>query len=181
MGGPAGRGLGAKGPRVYDWQCRVLAEPEDAAWGRYLLFRRSATDPADGCQAYLVYAAQRQACALETLVQVAGTRWCIESAFEAAKQEAGLDEYEVRSATGWYRHVTLALLAVLRATTLPEAAPPVKKSPAAVRRLLWQLWLRGAPRTRHVLTWLDWKRLHAWTAQGCHYRRQQLKLQQVQL
>ena len=136
-------GLGAKGPRLYDWQCRTLAEPEDAEWGRYLLFRRSRTDPADGRQAYLVHAARRSTCTLETLVAVAGTRWCIESAFEAAKQEAGLDEYEVRSATGWHRHVTLALwalalLAVLRATTLPAAAPPVKKKPpgslAAFRR-----------------------------------------------
>ena len=32
-------GLGAKGSRVHDWQCRVLAEPEDAEWGRYVLFR----------------------------------------------------------------------------------------------------------------------------------------------
>ncbi len=32
-------------------------------------------------------------------------------AFEEAKGEVGLDEYEVRSWTGWYRHITLALLA----------------------------------------------------------------------
>ena len=131
-------GLGAKGPRRYDWQCRVLAEPEDADWGRYVLFRRACADP-DDAQAYFVYAAQRQACTLETLVRVAGTRWCIERAFEDAKQETGLDEYEVRSATGWYRHMTLALwalalLAVLRATTLPDAVPPVKKNPAAAWR-----------------------------------------------
>ena len=126
-------GLGAKGPRLYDWQCRVLTEPEDAEWGRYVLFRRSRADPDDE-QAYFVYAAQRQACALETLVRVAGTRGCIERAFEDAKQEVELDEYEVRSATGWYRHMTLvlwalALLAVLRTTTLPDAVPPVKKAP----------------------------------------------------
>ena len=126
-------GLEAKGPRLYDWQCRVLAAPEDADWGRYVLFRRACADPDDG-QAYFVYAAQRQTCALETLVRVAGTRGCIERAFEDAKQEVGLDEYEVRSATGWYRHMTLALwalalLAVLRATTLPDAAPPVPKKP----------------------------------------------------
>jgi hypothetical protein len=42
---------------------------------------------------------------------VAGTRWTIESCFEAAKGEVGLDEYEVRSWTGWHRHVTLAMLA----------------------------------------------------------------------
>ena len=102
------------------------------------LFRHSRSDPDDG-QAYFMYAAQRQACALETLVRVAGTRWCIERAFEDAKQEAGLDEYEVRSATGWYRHMTLALwaldlLVMLRATTLPDATPPGKKSLAAAWR-----------------------------------------------
>jgi hypothetical protein len=48
---------------------------------------------------------------LATLVQVAGTRWTIEACFEAAKGEVGLDEYEVRSWTGWHRHVTLAMLA----------------------------------------------------------------------
>ena len=127
-------GLGPKGPRLYNWQCRVLDEPEDADWGRYVLLQGACADR-DDAQAYIVYAAQRQACALETLVRVAGARWCIERVFKDAKQEAGLDEYEVRSATGWYRHVTLALwalalLAVLRATTLPDAAPPVKKKPA---------------------------------------------------
>jgi len=35
----------------------------------------------------------------------------IESCFEEAKGEMGLDEYEVRSWTGWYRHLTLACLA----------------------------------------------------------------------
>ena len=41
---------------------------------------------------------------------MAGTRWIIEDAFKEAKQEFGLDEYEVRRWTGWYRHTTLALL-----------------------------------------------------------------------
>ena len=49
--------------------------------------------------------------ALADLVQVAGTRWAIEACFEAAKGEVGLDQYEVRSWTGWHRHVTLAMLA----------------------------------------------------------------------
>jgi SRSO17 transposase len=42
---------------------------------------------------------------------VAGTRWAIEAGFEAVKNEAGLDEYEVRSRRGWHGHVTLSLLA----------------------------------------------------------------------
>ena len=45
------------------------------------------------------------------MVRVAGTRWTVEACFEAAKSEVGLDQYEVRSWTGWHRHITLAMLA----------------------------------------------------------------------
>ena len=45
------------------------------------------------------------------MIRVAGTRWVIETGFEAVKNEAGLDEYEVRSWVAWYRHITLSLLA----------------------------------------------------------------------
>lgn len=37
--------------------------------------------------------------------------WQIEEAFQAAKNECGLDQYEVRRYTGWLRHITLAMLA----------------------------------------------------------------------
>ncbi|WP_456294131.1 hypothetical protein [Streptomyces lydicus] len=45
------------------------------------------------------------------LVRVAGSRWAIEEAFQAAKNECGLDQYEVRRYPVWYRHITLAMLA----------------------------------------------------------------------
>src|ERR1035441_4161165 len=48
---------------------------------------------------------------IETLVRVAGQRWKIEQAFETAKGECGLDHYEVRHWQGWYRHITLSMLA----------------------------------------------------------------------
>ena len=38
-------------------------------------------------------------------------RWAIEECFGAAKNECGLDQYEVRCWTGWYRHITLAMAA----------------------------------------------------------------------
>ena len=47
----------------------------------------------------------------DELVEVAGKRWTIEECFETAKGDCGLDEYEVRSWTGWHRHVTLAMWA----------------------------------------------------------------------
>jgi SRSO17 transposase len=45
-------------------------------------------------------------------VSVAGQRWTIEECFEVGKDEVGLDEYEVRHWTAWYRHITLSMLAL---------------------------------------------------------------------
>ena len=75
---------------------------------------------------------------METVVPVAGSRWTIERCFEEAKGEVGLDHYEVRSWTGWYRHITLAmwayaLLTVLRAAQQPEAGG-LKKIPQGSTR-----------------------------------------------
>jgi SRSO17 transposase len=43
-------------------------------------------------------------------VRIAGRRWSVEEGFAQAKGEVGLDHYEVRRWTAWYRHVTLCLL-----------------------------------------------------------------------
>jgi len=42
----------------------------------------------------------------------------VEQCLEEAKGEVGLDEYEVRSWHGWYRHVTLSILALTFLTAL---------------------------------------------------------------
>jgi SRSO17 transposase len=55
---------------------------------------------------------------LAQMIRVAGTRWAIEESFEIAKGEVGLDQYKIRSWHGWYRHVTLALLAHAYLTVL---------------------------------------------------------------
>ena len=106
-------GAGTKGPRWYDWALqplwRLQLTAQDRAWGHWLLVRRSVKNPSE--RAYYVVFAQRHEATLKTLAQVAGRRWAIEAGFEAAKQECGLDEYEVRSWQAWHRHITLALLA----------------------------------------------------------------------
>jgi SRSO17 transposase len=121
-------GDGAKGPRWYDWRWLPLAAPLSPHWRRWLLVRRSLSDPTE-LTAYVVFAPP--ATLLATVVQVAGSRWTIERCFEEAKGEVGLDHYEVRRWTGWYRHITLAmwayaLLTVLRATHLPTEEAPKK-------------------------------------------------------
>jgi SRSO17 transposase len=49
---------------------------------------------------------------LRELIRVAGARWAIEECFQTAKNEAGLDHYQVRTWRAWYAHITLAMLAL---------------------------------------------------------------------
>ena len=78
------------------------------AAGAYLVKGSGIADPED-----LAYYAcfGTEDVSLAELVRVAGTRWIIEDVFKEAKQEVGLDEYEVRLWVGWHRHITLTLLA----------------------------------------------------------------------
>ena len=75
----------------------------------FTLVRRSLDEHQE--LAYYVVHARRSQAQLKRLVQIAGRRWEIEIGFEATKGECGLDHYEVRRWQGWYRHITLALLA----------------------------------------------------------------------
>ena len=100
-------GFGSKGERLYDWALMPLSKQD--GWARALLVRRSIEEKPE-CAYYLCYAPNGQD-TIETLVRVAGQRWKIEQAFETAKGECGLDHYEVRHWQGWYRHITLSMLA----------------------------------------------------------------------
>jgi SRSO17 transposase len=101
-------GDGAKGPRLYDWT-RVPIRPWKAPGkGYWLLVRRSIAKP-DELAYYVCFAGSETT--LAELVRVAGTRWAIEESFEEAKDQVGLDQYQVRRWVGWYRHITLVLLA----------------------------------------------------------------------
>lgn len=113
-------GAGAKGPRLYDWT-RVELErltwlnDEAPRWAHWLLVRRSIKKAAEPPEKppelayYVVFCPTGTP--LQELVQVAGQRWTIEESFEISKDELGLDEYEVRRWPGWYRHITLVMLA----------------------------------------------------------------------
>ncbi|KAA0675619.1 IS701 family transposase [Roseomonas genomospecies 6] len=110
-------GDGAKGPRLYDW-ARLPFRGAPEGWSKSLLIRQRLGD--GDLTFYLTCAPEGTA--LADLVRVAGACWTIESAFEMAKGEVGLDHYEVRSWTGWHRHITLAMLAFAFLTVLRKAA-----------------------------------------------------------
>lgn len=96
-------GIGTKGFRIYDW----ALVPSPAPDFQYMI-RRSVDD---GELAYYICFNPRHA-PFGELVRVAGSRWPVEECFEAAKNEAGLDNYQVRLYHAWYRHVTLSMLAL---------------------------------------------------------------------
>ena len=110
-------GAGAKGPRVYSW-ARAAIRP-DAGPGYWLLVRRSLRDPTELAY-YLCHGPADTP--LRELVRVAGARWAIEESFQTAKGEVGLDQYQVRRWDGWYRHITLAMLAHAFLTVTRAAA-----------------------------------------------------------
>src|SRR5881227_1256284 len=135
-------GEGAKGPRLYDWAYTPYRGGAPAGREKGLLVRRKLDEP-DELAFYLTLAPE--ATDLATLVRVAGTRWTIEACFEAAKGEVGLDQYEVRSWTGWHRHVTLAMLAHAYLAVVREAAAGGTGAARPRRRAAAADRARGAP------------------------------------
>ena len=102
-------GAGAHGPREFAWT-RI---PVRTSWrrgrGYWLLARRSLSDPAEIAY-YACYGPRRSSTA--DLAWTAASRWHIEECFQQAKNEAGLDQYQVRSWRAWYAHITLSMLAL---------------------------------------------------------------------
>ena len=63
---------------------------------------------------------------------MAGARWAVESCFQAAKNETGLDHYQVRLYPAWYRHITLSMLAhAFLAITAHAHRPGAPEPPSA--------------------------------------------------
>jgi SRSO17 transposase len=118
-------GDGAQGPRLYDWALVPLRPAEQVGWHHALLVRRHPDRPAELAW-YLVFAPA--ATPLAAVVQAAGTRWTIEEAFKLAKGQVGLDHYEVRSWQGWYRHITLTLLALAALAAAKKGALPASST-----------------------------------------------------
>jgi SRSO17 transposase len=115
---------GAKGPRLYAWALIATTTPR-----HHLLARRSLTVNAKGKHELAYFTCHApQGATLAELVAVAGARWAVEECFQAAKNEAGLDHYQVRLCHAWYRHITLSMLAhaflAVTAAACRPARPP---------------------------------------------------------
>ena len=119
---------GTKGPRLFDWICLpIWHQGHDDGW-HALLIRRT-IEPTPDLTYYLVFAPPDTS--LQAKVSALGGRWRIEEDFENGKDQ-GLDHYEVRSFVGWYRHITLVMLALafLTSIVLATKAPSTDRLPA---------------------------------------------------
>jgi SRSO17 transposase len=177
-------GAGTKGERFYDWTRVALARRaglSQAHWQHWLLIRRHRKDPHDMAY-YMVFGPANTSVA--TLARVAGMRWTVEECFEVAKQEVGLDDYEVRSWHGWYRHITLAMLALaflvamrvkLNASPPPtghdaSSRPGVALSVCEIRHLISRLLLVAGLALDPIFAWSLWRRMHQTVAKLCHWQ-----------
>jgi SRSO17 transposase len=116
---------GSKGPRLYDWALIGTAAP-----GHQLLARRSLTPGEKGDLELAFFRCwSPRPVTLAELVAVAGARWAVEDCFAEAKNETGLDQYQVRKYRAWYRHITLSMLAHAFLAVAARAARPAARPP----------------------------------------------------
>ena len=139
-------GDGAKGPRLFDWAVASLPVYEDTTppgWSRWLLVRRSLTpNSKDEFELAYYLCCAPTGTTDEDLIRVAGARWAVEECFQTAKNEVGLDHYQVRRYDAWYRHITLAMLAhtylAVTAAIAPKAlAAALSRSHSARSSVSW--------------------------------------------
>lgn len=176
--------LGTKGERLFDWARLPLVQRGTVDGRHWLVVRRCLDDP-DELAYYLVFAALSTP--LPLIVQAIGARWHIEEDLESNK-DLGLDQYEVRSYLGWYRHITLVLLAsaFLLAICIQQNQPAEAQAPpsaAAVplipltsseaRHLLARLIWPAPTSAPLICQWSWWRRTHQYWAGYYHCRRRQ--------
>jgi SRSO17 transposase len=125
---------GSKGPLLGEVAfVRAVAVRDGLPGPDVWLVLRRALDAARELKAYLCNAAADTPS--ETLVWLLGLRWPVEQAIKEAKDELGLDHYEVRGWRGWHHHTTMTLLAqhflVRLRGRLGEKYPGADRAPGA--------------------------------------------------
>ena len=175
--------LGTKGERLFAWALLPVLH-QGRVDDRHFLVLRRCLDDASQVTSYLVFA--RPATPLPLMVQAIGGRWHIEEDLQATK-DLGLDQYEVRSYPGWYRHLTLVLFAYVFLVGLcvqdrshpplpsepPASAPLIALTPSEAQHLLAHLFWPAPSSAPLLCHWSCWRRTHQYWASYYHRRRRQ--------
>lgn len=111
---------------------------------------------------------------LQRLVYMQRQRYWVERAFQEAKNEAGLDEYQARSWQAWYHHIALvmmALLFLLRERQLQSEALPLL-SAGDVKVLLARVLPRQDQTLEEIIRQIQLRHQQRQSAIDSAYRRQ---------
>ena len=155
---------GSQGSRSYLFSAQRVRptskrKPGEIHWG---IYRRNL----DGSEARYYLSNAPEDTPLETLAYVGGSRWRIETEFEAEKSDVGLDEYETRTPyqvrgrlwAGWHHHVALCLLAGAFLLSLQQDWGGTKM-PRITRPQVYRVVREMLPRERfgpnELLRWLE--------------------------
>ena len=177
---------GTKGERFFDW-ARLPVVHAGTVDGRHWLVVRRCLDEPNELAYYLVWAPPDTP--LPIMVQAIGARWSIEEDLQASKA-LGLDQYEVRSYQGWYRHITLVLLAYgfllsicvqaqqagdapAEDPTARPSSPLIALTPSEVRHLLAHLIWPAPTSALLICQWSIFRRTHQYWAGYSHRRRRE--------
>lgn len=174
---------GTKGERLFDWARLPVVQGGTVDDRHWLVFRRCLDDPYEVAY-YLVWAPPDTS--LPTMVQAIGGRWHIEEDLQATKA-LGLDQYETRSYQGWYRHITLVMLAYAFLVNIcnkppahpgsheepPHGSPLVPLTASEVRHLLAHLFFPAPTSVPLIFQWSIFRRTHQYWAGYYHRRRRQ--------
>ncbi len=101
---------GSKGPIVCDFAFLRVIESRGGlpAAELWLIIRRNLDDPSE---VKYFFSNAPLSTPLSEFVRISGMRWPIETIFEEAKGEVGMDHYEMRSWLGWHHHMLFVSLA----------------------------------------------------------------------
>jgi SRSO17 transposase len=180
---PLSQSLGTKGQRLFEWAILPVLHQGRVDGRHFLVFRRCLDDPSQ-LSFYLVFAPPTTPLCL--IVQAIGARWHIEEDLQATK-DLGLDHYEGRSYVGWYRHITLVLLAYAFLVGLcvssqapplcqqpsPAPVPLIALTPSEVHHLLARLFWPAPTSAPLIYHWSWWRRTHQYWAGYYHRRRRE--------
>lgn len=111
---------------------------------------------------------------LSRLAYMQRQRYWVERAFQEAKNEAGMDEYQARSWQAWYHHMALvmmALLFLLRERQLQKEALPLL-SAGDVKILLARVLPRNDQDPEDIIRQIEQRHRQRQTAIDSAYRRQ---------
>ena len=175
---------GTKGERLFAWAILPIVHQGRVDDRHSLVFRRCLDAPHQ-VTSYLVFACP--ATPLPLMVQAIGGRWHIEEDLQVTK-DLGLDQYEVRSYPGWYRYITLVLLAYAFLVGLcvqdhapaapqpepPASAPLIALTPSEAQHLLAHLFWPAPTCAPLLCHWSHWRRTHQYWASYYHRRRRAL-------